>query len=203
MKQLLILIFVCFAAGKVAGQDIFQKKLYSADLIMAHQGEIELTNEQSKKIRQIYDVNSDKFKAKKWELYDQLRAMSEILDAPVVNIEEAKKLLEKTLILENEIKMIKFEALVAMKNKLTASQQQILDQYTDQNEISFDSEISLGDDDNIVLKVKEEADKNESPLYILKSGKGEMHVKSDAIRNINPEDIKSIEVLKGESATDA
>jgi Spy/CpxP family protein refolding chaperone len=127
MKYLVTLILLSSFTLCAQGQDIFKNRLYDLDLIMAHRGEIELTEDQKTKIRSIYRENGSKFDQKKWELYDLMDQLKVLLDQPTVDESKATRQLDQILKVENEIKQIKFLALLGMKNVLTADQQEVLD----------------------------------------------------------------------------
>ncbi|MDH5399310.1 MAG: Spy/CpxP family protein refolding chaperone [Cyclobacteriaceae bacterium] len=200
--NILIIAFLRIATPAVAQTDL--SSLYAPDLILKHKTEIELTSAQEKKIREIYDENIEKFTAKRKELAPVMNRLNKLLDQPDVSTREVDNVLNQANAIELEIKKIKLITLVEIKNTLTPDQQKSLDQNrsiasnpTDLFDIKINKEessvtIGLRGDGNIALVIIRE-----------KSGKTrEMYTKDISKLSIDPHNIQSIEVIKGQKAID-
>ncbi len=226
MKNLLFVVFL-LSSYLVSAQDIFQKNLYSADRIMENREKLELTDAQASKIKKIHADNAGEFATLKWDLDAANTTLKKMLEAPKVDQASASKQMDEVLRLESLLKKKQMTTLVAIKNELTPAQQKIL---ASTNTV-YAIKGSASNSDNLVRvygqgqgqgssviawngsevvsgmsstspSVKFQVDNGNpetSPLYILITPDGEKEL--DNFEKIKPEDIESINVLKGSTAT--
>ncbi|MEN2281786.1 periplasmic heavy metal sensor [Algoriphagus sp. SE2] len=134
MKHLLILFFlfsVGIAHGQIAtsvgpGQDLFQRNLYSADKVMGMREELDLTDAQVANIKKAYSKNAGEFSNIKWDLDEATAKLKNLLDSPKIDQVAVQKQMDAVLKLENQLKKMQLDNLVAIKNELTEEQQKIL-----------------------------------------------------------------------------
>lgn len=136
MKHLLALFFFLsagFAHGQIAttigpGQDLFQRNLYSADKVMGMREELDLTDAQVANIKKAYSKNAGEFSTIKWDLDEATTKLKNLLDSPKIDQVAVQKQMDAVLKLENQLKKMQLDNLVAIKNELTEEQQKILRQ---------------------------------------------------------------------------
>lgn len=121
----------CLVHGQVVttvgqGQDIFQRNLYSADRVMELRKELELTDAQATKIKKIHSENAGKFSTMKWDLDDATATLKELLDESRIDEVAVQKQMDKVLALENSLKKQQLSTMVSIKNELSFAQQEIL-----------------------------------------------------------------------------
>lgn len=202
MKKLINVIIVIALPFLIKGQDIFRSNLYDAEAIIEYKEEIGLNEKQEKDIKQIYLESNQVFMEKKWELNSLNKKMSALLSESKVDKSAADAMLREILDLENEIKILKLSTLVDIKNILNEDQQAKLDPYVDGSTGFFTSDIFMGTDYEVKLKVKEKAkDKSKAqPVFIIKNNGEEYVMKSYGPNDVNPKEIEAISVIKGENA---
>lgn len=221
MKKLLIVILTFFA-GLAQAQDMFSEYLYSADRVMKNRETISLTDAQAEKIKKIHSANAADFSTLKWDLDAATAKLKTLLAAPKPNQEAVQKQMDLVLSLENSLKKKQLSTLVAIKNELTESQLATLKStksYTagdispslltndTKNPVGSSitgSGINSGTSPKVSVQVAGTATSG-SPVFFLKSRDGKDGLKKineASMKDINPEDIDSIEVLKDKSATD-
>ena len=115
-----------------------------------------------------------------------------------ISKEQSAAQLKKVNALELEVKQLKLSTLIAVKNQLTEKQQSELDVYKNENQDlmrEFGMRLSEDGDELLVRVVGKVA---AEPLYILKEGNKE--ISYDDVKALKTNQIKSIEVVKGEAA---
>ncbi|WP_425637054.1 hypothetical protein ACPUEN_16750 [Algoriphagus yeomjeoni] len=229
MKNILIL-YLILHAGFVNAQDLFQKNIYSADRVMELRKELELTDAQATTIKKIHSENAGKFSSMKWDLDDATLKLKELLDQTKIDEVAIQKQMDKVLALENSLKKQQLSTMVSIKNELNLEQQEILQgqrvqtvngvnivgygvnsvsstnpktRFTPNYRVGKPLYGSVSSSSNpspqIVLKAVGSSQKN-APLYMLDTKDG-MKEFTD-FKNINPNDIESINVLKDKAAID-
>jgi hypothetical protein len=207
MKKLIV-IFLLVGLGKLNAQDLFQQKLFSADLILKHKTEIGLTSEVEGQIKKIYNEHIVSFNTLKWDLDEEMVNMSKLLSLDKVDLVAANSQMKSILDTENKLKTMKFEMMVTLKNLLNVEQQkQLMALKSEGQDNPFDFTTSLNENPRVSVKVNGKIDSSEL-LFVIKDAKGkttQFKSKSDskAIKDIEPNKIESISVLKGESAIEA
>ena len=195
MKQLLFVFMI--ACSPVFGQDVFKQHLYSPDLIFKYREKIDLTDAQAAKIKEAYNNSTMSYNNFKWDLDARMINLEETMSQPNVNIEEAEKQLREIVQIENEIKKMRLRTMLVIKNTLTASQQSTLDELKGDMDEGYEIMTSVNQDPRVVVRVNGETNKKE-PLYLIREGSTTKEVKS--LSAYDPNQIESIEVLKGSSA---
>ncbi|MEQ9166648.1 MAG: hypothetical protein RLO12_10350 [Fulvivirga sp.] len=207
MKKL-IAIFFLVGLGKLNAQDVFQKHLFSADLILKHKTEIGLSSDIEGQIKNLYNEHIVDFNSLRWDLDEQMAKMGTLLSFDKVDIAAANSQIKVILQTEEKLKKMKFEMMVTLKNLLNAEQQsQLMALKNEGHDNPLDFTTSLNENPRVSVKVKGKIDSSEL-LFVIKDAKGkttQFKSKSDskAIKDIDPNKIESISVLKGESAMEA
>ena len=184
----------------VQAQDVFQESLFSADLVMKHQEKINLSEQQRERIKKIHSQNAGDFSSLKWDLdaaTDKLKAM---LNERSPNQSEVQRQMDKVLALENSLKQKQLATLVAIKNELRAEQQDELKKLKGEsrNVRGFASVRSASSGSNGVAMTIRNDSSGEQPSFYITTKSGLTKIKD--ISDISPDEIKGIEVLKGETA---
>jgi Spy/CpxP family protein refolding chaperone len=201
MKSLLT-ICLLLMISVVQAQDVFQESLYSADLVMKHQEKINLSEQQRERIKKIHSQNAGDFSSLKWDLdaaTDKLKAM---LNERSPNQSEVQRQMDKVLALENSLKQKQLATLVAIKNELRAEQQDELKKLKGEsrNVRGFASVRSASSGSNGVAMTIRNDSSGEQPSFYITTKSGLTKIKD--ISDISPDEIKGIEVLKGETAVE-
>jgi Spy/CpxP family protein refolding chaperone len=97
--------------------------MFPPDMVMQHQRELELTDEQKTFMRSEINRTTTRFNELQWQLQDAMEALHETMKANSVNEQLAMSQLDKVLDSEREIKRAHMELAIRIKNKLTAEQQ--------------------------------------------------------------------------------
>ncbi|MBT1696668.1 hypothetical protein KK083_07275 [Fulvivirgaceae bacterium PWU4] len=200
MRKLLLIMMVA-AANTLLAQDIFQQKLYAPDLVLKYREEASLSADQVEKIKSIYNGELAAYNSKKWDLDAMMVKLEQLISVSKVDSKAAMAQLEKSLVLEAEIKKMKLDMLLKVKNLLTPAQQEKLDVHKDEfvNERSITAPLS--DNQRVSLRVKPGKDPDAKPLYVIIDG-DEKRMTGELPADLDPNTIASMEVLKGTTATD-
>lgn len=100
--------------------------MFPPEMIMQHQRELELSEQQKTYMRTEIGKTSARFNDLQWQLHDSMEALHETMKANVVNEQQALAQLDKVLETEREIKRLHMELAIKIKNNLTTEQQQKL-----------------------------------------------------------------------------
>jgi len=100
--------------------------MFPPDLIMQHQRELGLSDEQKAFMRNEINKTSARFNDLQWQLQDAMEAFHETMKADQVNEQQALAQLDKVLDAEREIKKLHTALAIRIKNNLTAEQVQKL-----------------------------------------------------------------------------
>jgi len=92
-------------------------------MIMQHQRELSLTDDQKTFMRAEIQRTTTRFNELQWQLQDQMEALHETVKSNSINEQLALTQLDKVLESEREIKRLHMELAIRLKNKLTADQQ--------------------------------------------------------------------------------
>lgn len=200
MKKLLLVMMVA-AGNTLLAQDIFQQKLYAPDLVLKYREEAGLSAGQVEKIKSIYNSQLAAYNSKKWDLDAMMVKLEQLISASSVDTKAANAQLEKSLALEAEIKKMKLDMLLKVKNLLTPAQQAKLDAHKGEfvNETSITAPLS--DNQRVSVRVKPGTNPDEKPLYVIIDGT-EKKMAEEVPAGLDPNTIASVEVLKGTTATD-
>src|SRR6266404_3180227 len=97
--------------------------IFPPDMVMRHQRELGLTDEQKTYMRAEINRTTTRFNELQWQLQDATEALHETMKASSVNEQLALSQLDKILDGEREIKHAHVGLAIRIKNKLTAEQQ--------------------------------------------------------------------------------
>ncbi len=201
MKKSIIIFSILFSTITLFAQDDFQSELFSADLVLKYRSEIGLSTTQVTNVKKIYDSKISEFNSLKWDLDAALVALNKQLASASVDEKTSMAQMDKVIQLEDQLKRIRLGMLIKIKNELNPSQQEQLKKLRKDSDLNGLSVITpINENPRVMLKVDGGKD-NGQPLYIVRDSKGERRV-SD-VGGIDPDNIKSLNVLKGESATKA
>jgi Spy/CpxP family protein refolding chaperone len=100
--------------------------MFPPDMIMQHQRELGLSDEQKAFMRNEINKTSARFNDLQWQLQDAMEAFHETMKADQVNEQQALAQLDKVLDAEREIKKLHTALAIRIKNNLTAEQVQKL-----------------------------------------------------------------------------
>ena len=100
--------------------------MFPPEMIMQHQRELGLTDEQKTFMRGEINRVSARFNDLQWQLQDAMEALHDIMKANPVNEQQAMAQLDKVLDTEREIKRLHMELAIRIKNRLTPEQQEKL-----------------------------------------------------------------------------
>ncbi|MDQ2921920.1 MAG: periplasmic heavy metal sensor [Acidobacteriota bacterium] len=143
MKTKLGLITVLLAAGVLLSvvfvsaqqprppqppEDPLAEFIFPPELVMQHQREIGLTDEQKAFMRGEIQRVTVRFNELQWQLQDAMEALVTAMKEGSVNEQQAMAQLDKVLDTEREIKRLHMGLAIRIKNKLTPEQQSRLQQ---------------------------------------------------------------------------
>ena len=97
--------------------------LFPPDMVMQHQRELGLTEEQKTFMRGEINRTTTRFNELQWQMQDAMEALHETMKANSVNEQLALSQLDKVLDNEREMKRAHMELAIRIKNKLTPEQQ--------------------------------------------------------------------------------
>ena len=103
--------------------DPLADSIFPPEMIMQHQRELALTDEQKIFMRGEIQRTTTRFNELQWQLQDQMEALHDTVKGNSINEQLALSQLDKVLESEREIKRLHMEMAIRIKNKLTADQQ--------------------------------------------------------------------------------
>ena len=112
-------------------QDSFARFLYSPDLVMRFQAELDLSEEQQDAISDAVANLQRRALDLQWEMAADMRELTDLVSEPRVDEDAAVAAMERLLATEQGIKTAHLTMLVQIKNTLTAEQQGALDRLRD------------------------------------------------------------------------
>jgi Spy/CpxP family protein refolding chaperone len=104
-------------------RDPFADAMFPPEMVMQHQRELGLTDEQKTFMRGEINRTTTRFNELQWQLQDAMEALHETMKANPVNEQLALSQLDKVLDGEREVKRAHMELAIRIKNKLTPDQQ--------------------------------------------------------------------------------
>ena len=114
---------VAGAQAKPHGDDAFAQYLFPPELVMAHQAEISLTDQQRVAIQAAMQAASGKFFDAQFKLSAAAERFKQLIQGPVVNESQTLDQLDQVLALERDVKRAQIGLVVRIKNELTERQQ--------------------------------------------------------------------------------
>lgn len=201
MKKLFLLVSLLMFGIAGLAQDALTTELFSADNIMKYQTEINLTESQSAAIKEHYNNGNKNFSDAKWKLSAEKAKLDKMLKASKVDESAAMAQMTKVTQLEQEVKMSRLQTLVKIKNELSEDQQaKLKEMITDKDRKAFYIATDINDEKKVKLQVSGSKKSGPSPLYIIKNKTGDREVTNAVISDLDPDNIESLVVLKGDSA---
>jgi Spy/CpxP family protein refolding chaperone len=97
--------------------------IFPPELVMQHQREIGLTDEQKAYLRGEIQRVTLRFTELQWQLQDAMEGLASVMKESTVNEQQALSQLDKILDTEREIKQLHIGLAIRIKNKLTPEQQ--------------------------------------------------------------------------------
>jgi hypothetical protein len=97
--------------------------MFPPEMVMQHQRELALTDDQKTFMRGEINRTTTRFNELQWQLQDAMEALRETMKASSVNEQLALSQLDKVLDGEREVKRAHMELAIRIKNKLTTEQQ--------------------------------------------------------------------------------
>jgi Spy/CpxP family protein refolding chaperone len=104
-------------------QDPLAEFIFPPELVMGHQREIGLTDEQKTYLRGEIQRVTLRFTELQWQLQDAMEGLASVMKEGSVNEQQALAQLDKILDTEREIKHLHIGLAIRIKNKLTPEQQ--------------------------------------------------------------------------------
>jgi Spy/CpxP family protein refolding chaperone len=128
MIRTAIILFAIVAAASAAlaqkpPSDPFSENLFPPELVMAHQQEIGLTDEQREYLKAESRKAQLRFTELQWQLLDDSEKLAALLKQEHVDEQQTLAAVDKILDVEREIKKLQVSLVVRIKNKLTSDQQ--------------------------------------------------------------------------------
>jgi Spy/CpxP family protein refolding chaperone len=104
-------------------QDPFGRFLFPPELVMQHQGEINLQDSQRAALQTAIQQAQTKFVDLQWRLSGEGEKLARLLQAPVADESQVLDQVDRILAAEREVKRTQIGLLVRIKNTLTPAQQ--------------------------------------------------------------------------------
>jgi Spy/CpxP family protein refolding chaperone len=126
-----IILTVAFASAQQSphrpqptpDHDPLAQFIFPPELVMGHQREIGLTDEQKTYLRGEIQKVTLRFTELQWQLQDAMEGLASVMKEGNVNEQQAMAQLDKILATEREIKHLHIGLAIRIKNKLTPEQQ--------------------------------------------------------------------------------
>lgn len=104
-------------------QDPFGRLLFPPDLVMQHQGELNLQDSQRAAVQSAIQQAQSRFIDLQWRLSGEGEKLARLLQGPVANESQVLEQVDRILAAEREMKRTQIGLLVRIKNALTPAQQ--------------------------------------------------------------------------------
>jgi Spy/CpxP family protein refolding chaperone len=104
-------------------QDPFSRLLFPPELVMQHQGEINLQDSQRAALQTAIQQAQSKFVDVQWRLSAEGEKLARLLQGPVADEAQVLEQVDRILAAEREVKRTQIGLLVRIKNTLTPVQQ--------------------------------------------------------------------------------
>lgn len=205
MKKIMILLLCVLGYLNSIAQDTFQSELFAADTVLKYRSDLELTDDQVRIIKKIYNDNISVFNTTKWDL-DALQVdLNKLISESNVDEKTALAKMEEISKLEQKLKSQRLKMLIKIKNELTESQQNTLKKLREDDDLSiFKLTTPISEDPRIVIRGSATKD-GKNPMYVIVDKNGETkHLDGNAfkksVNKISPDNIESVNVIKGQAA---
>ena len=104
-------------------RDPLADAIFPPEMIMQHQRELALTDDQKTFMRAEINKTATRFNELQWQLEDAMEALHTTMKENTVNEDQALAQLDRVLENERQIKRLHMELAIRLKNKLTPDQQ--------------------------------------------------------------------------------
>ena len=197
MKQYIIIGLLALFTTTLTAQDVFKDALYTSEAVLKYAEEIALSESQITKIKELYEQNTAEFKALKQELNTAQDSLKALLKNTQVDESASLKKLERVNELERQIKYVRLQMLIRIKNEISEEQQEKLEKALQKDDTSWSFNTSDQKDTRIVIRGTTSTI-GVQPLYVVDG----IVVKDFHLKNgqLDPDKIESVNVLKGQSA---
>jgi hypothetical protein len=193
---------------------------------MGMREKLDLTDAQVSQIKKIHAESAGQFSTMKWDLDEETKKLNELLEETKLNTSAVEKQMDKVLNLESKLKKKRLSTLVAIKNELNEAQLEMLKSeikvvtgyYFNPNQkvatnviqgyakginSSANATTFFPDTENSKVVIRMNADKDgNQPLFVVNSDDETIKGYTMKDFDINPDDIKSVSVLKDKSAVE-
>jgi Spy/CpxP family protein refolding chaperone len=129
MRSTAIILFAIILASATAAfaqqppSDPIGDNFFAPELLIAHQREIALTDDQREFLKAESRKAQLRFTELQWQLMDESEKLAALVKQDHVDEQQALASLDKILDVEREIKKLQISLVVRIKNKLTPDQQ--------------------------------------------------------------------------------
>lgn len=117
------------AGGNSMGMGALKAAFYPPKLVMRHQNDINLTEDQKETILSLINSNHSAHSRIRWDLQSKMDEMRDLVSQNDVDLQQANEKLDEILALEQQLKKMQLSALIQIKNTLTEEQEQQLDAF--------------------------------------------------------------------------
>lgn len=200
MKKILTLLALIISGMNIGAQDMFQKELFSADMVLKYRAEVGLSDQKVTKVKQLYSNHISEFNSIKWDLDAELVTLNKYLASSKVSERSSLEQMEKVMNLEERLKRIRLRMLIKIKNELSESQQEQLKTLRTENDMKGSGlTIPINISPQLIIKGSG-ALSGDKPLFIIKDKKGERIVSDKVFKDLKTSNIESVHVIKGKQA---
>ena len=109
--------------GPPPGQDPFGRFLFPPELVMQHQGEINLQDSQRSALQTAIQQAQSKFVEVQWKLSAEGEKLARLLQNATVDETQVLEQVDRILALEREVKRAQMGLMIRIKNTLSPAQQ--------------------------------------------------------------------------------
>lgn len=114
--------------GGGPGRPMFLEHLFRPELVMRHQGALELTQEQKTAIAAAIKETQDRLAPLQWDLEAKSEAVAKLVEASKIDVDQTLAVAAQVIALEGQVKQEHLRLLLKIKNVLTPAQQEKLAQ---------------------------------------------------------------------------
>ena len=112
--------------GSPDAHDVIARHFFPPEMIMAHQRDIGLGEEQREAIKSAVDEAHATVHDLKWDLQPETQALADLVAAEAIDEAAVLAQAERVMDMEKQIKLIHMSLVIRIKNLLTAEQRQAL-----------------------------------------------------------------------------
>ena len=135
VKNIVLALSLCFFSTICFAQkeaEPFKGKLFAPNIILQHQGQLNLSAQQMQKLRQEVIKVQTSIAEPQWEMAEAYQKVIAEVDKDRIDETVVLENLEKVLLAENKVKKIQTIMLIRLRNLLTAEQIDYLKNAVDQ-----------------------------------------------------------------------